>query len=59
MSENNMNETVFVTVEDASVITVPIDTTLTNSGEAADAKAVGDALAFKQVLTHRSVLARS
>ena len=47
MSENNMNETVFVTVEDASVITVPIDTTLTNSGEAADAKAVGDALALK------------
>ena len=46
MSEN-LNDTVTVLVEDASVITVPIDDTLQNSGEAADAKAVGDALALK------------
>ena len=44
---SDLNEQVNVLVEDASVITVPIDTTLTNSGEAADAKAVGDALALK------------
>ena len=50
MSENNtndLNDEVEVTVEDAEVITVPIDATLSNSGEAADAKAVGDALADK------------
>ena len=46
MSEN-LNEEVHVIVEDATVITVPIDDTLSNSGEAADAKAVGDALALK------------
>lgn len=46
MSEN-LNEGVQVMVEDATVITVPIDDTLTKSGEAADAKAVGDALALK------------
>ena len=46
MSEN-LNEAVNVVVEDATVITVPIDDTLSNSGEAADAKAVGDALALK------------
>ena len=46
MSEN-LNEQVEVTVSDAEVITVPIDDTLSNSGEAADAKAVGDALALK------------
>ena len=46
MSEN-LNEQVEVTVSDADVITVPIDDTLSNSGEAADAKAVGDALALK------------
>lgn len=45
MSE--LNENVNVVVDDATVITVPIDTTLTVSGEAADAKAVGDALADK------------
>lgn len=42
-----LNEQVEETVDDAEVITVPIDTTLTRSGEAADAKAVGDALAGK------------
>lgn len=48
MADNeNLNEEVVVVVEDASVVTVPIDDTLTNSGEAADAKAVGDALALK------------
>ena len=47
MSENNLNEAVQVVVEDASVITVNIDDTLTVSGDAADAKAVGDALALK------------
>ena len=46
MSEN-LNETFTVDFADASVITVPIDDTLSNSGEAADAKAVGDALALK------------
>jgi len=45
MSE--LNEAVRVTVQDAGVITVPIDATLTRSNEAADAKAVGDALALK------------
>ena len=47
MSEINLNEQVEEVVQDADVITVPIDDTLTHSGEAADAKAVGDALAQK------------
>ena len=47
MSEINLNEEVTVVVEDAQVITTPIDDTLTISGDAADAKAVGDALALK------------
>ena len=47
MADNDLNEMVEAIVEDASVITVPIDDTLQNSGEAADAKAVGDALALK------------
>lgn len=42
-----LNEQVEQVIDDATVITVPIDDTLTNSGEAADAKAVGDALALK------------
>ena len=46
-NQNDLNEMVEVTVHDAEVITVPIDDTLKNSGEAADAKAVGDALALK------------
>ena len=47
--ENNddLNEAIEDVVEDADVVTVPIDDTLSNSGEAADAKAVGDALALK------------
>ena len=44
---NDMNEVFELTMADAAVITVPIDDTLSNSGEAADAKAVGDALALK------------
>lgn len=52
MSENNqnsneLNNVIEEFVENAGVITVPIDDTLSNSGEAADAKAVGDALAEK------------
>ena len=47
MSEINMNDVVTQTVRDSEVITVPIDDTLSVSGEAADAKAVGDALALK------------
>ena len=46
-SSTDLNEVVEEFIEDASVITVPIDDTLSNSGEAADAKAVGDALALK------------
>ena len=44
---NDLNEEVVDVVEDADVITVNIDDTLTVSGDAADAKAVGDALALK------------
>ena len=47
MSEINLNDVVTQTVRDSEVITVPIDDTLSVSGEAADAKAVGDALALK------------
>ena len=49
MSENNndLNEMIEEEVDESTVITVPIDDTLSNSGEAADAKAVGDALALK------------
>lgn len=47
INTNDLNEQVEVTVHDAEVVTVPIDATLSNSGEAADAKAVGDALALK------------
>ena len=42
-----LNEQVEEEVDDSEVITAPIDATLTHSGEAADAKAVGDALAGK------------
>lgn len=43
----DLNEEFEVVVQDSDVITVPIDATLSNSNEAADAKAVGDALALK------------
>ena len=46
-NENDLNETFEETMQDAEVITVPIDDTLTHSGEAADAAAVGAALALK------------
>ena len=47
MSENtnDLNEAFDVEVDDSTVITVPIDATLSQEGYAADAKAVGDALA--------------
>jgi hypothetical protein len=45
--EEDLNETFEEEMDDATVITVPIDDTLSNQGEAADAKAVGDALALK------------
>ena len=51
MADNDLNEVVEEIVRDAEVMTVPIDDTLTVSGEAADAKAVGDALALKADLT--------
>ena len=47
MADNDLNDVVEEVVSDAEVITVPIDDTLSVSGEAADAKAVGDALANK------------
>lgn len=43
----DLNDVVEEVVQDSDVVTVPIDATLTVSGEAADAKAVGDALANK------------
>lgn len=45
--QEDLNETFEEEMDDATVITVPIDDTLSNQGEAADAKAVGDALALK------------
>lgn len=50
MSEvnENLNEQVEEEIDDATVVTVPIDETLTRHGEAADAKAVGDAIANLQ-----------
>ena len=38
-------EEISMTVDDATVIPMPIDPTLSNEGEAADAKATGDAIA--------------
>ena len=38
-------EEISFTVDDASVVPMPIDPTLQNEGEAADAKATGDAIA--------------
>lgn len=47
MADSELNEQVTDVVEDATVMTVPIDDTLSISGEAADAYAVGAALALK------------
>jgi len=47
MADNDLNEVVEEVIDDATVVTVNIDDTLSVSGEAADAKAVGDALALK------------
>ena len=44
---DDLNEILEEEMDDATVITVPIDATLSNSGEAADAAAVGAALAGK------------
>ena len=46
-TSNDMNEEFSIEMADSTVITVPIDDSLTREGEAADAKAVGDALALK------------
>ena len=46
-NDEELNDVVEEEIDDAEVMTVPIDDTLTVSGEAADAKAVGDALALK------------
>ena len=46
-NEADLNENFEEVMSDAEVITVPIDDTLSNSGEAADAAAVGAALALK------------
>ena len=51
MTDNDLNEVVELVADDADVITVPIDDTLTKSGEAADAAAVGVALALKADLS--------
>ena len=50
MSEE-LNTRVQMTVRGANMMTVPIDDTLSVAGEAADAKAVGDALALKADLS--------
>jgi len=46
-NEEDLDEAFEEEMDDATVITVPIDDTLSNSGEAADAAAVGAALALK------------
>ena len=46
-NQDDLNEMIEDIVEDATVITVPIDDTLSVSGEAADAAAVGAALDLK------------
>lgn len=45
--QEELNETFEEEMDDSEVITVPIDTTLSQEGAAADAKAVGEALAEK------------
>ena len=45
VTPNELVEEITLEFDDASVVPVPIDPTLTISGEAADAKAAGDAIA--------------
>ena len=45
VTPTDLVEDIELTVEDATVIPMPIDPTLSNEGEAADAKATGDAIA--------------
>ena len=45
VSSTDLVENITMEVDDADVVPAPIDPTLTHSGQAADAKAVGDALA--------------
>ena len=47
IENEDLNEEFEEEMDDSEVITVPLDTTLSHSGEAAEAKAVGDALAQK------------
>ena len=47
LNEEDLNEEFTEEMDDADVITIEIDDTLTQEGYAADAKAVGDALALK------------
>ena len=47
INNEDLDEVFEETMDDSTVITVPIDETLTHSGEAADAAAVGEALALK------------
>jgi hypothetical protein len=45
ITPNELVENITLTVDDAEVIPVPVDPTLSVQGEAADAKATGDAIA--------------
>lgn len=45
ITPNDLVENITLTVDDAEVIPVPVDPTLSVQGEAADAKATGDAIA--------------
>ena len=56
VTPEEMVEDIYYEVEDADVIPIPIDPTLSNPGEAADAKATGDAIrAMEQTLNVNGV----
>jgi len=62
MSENNptpeeLVENIDMEIEDSTVVPMPIDPTLSHEGEAADAKATGDAIAA--IAAVRKVLGQS